>query len=178
MKDQHGWTYPALFKRYLLQYFPSSSTTHATRTGGVKQLHSMRRGPDGSFNQLWAGKPDFHPEFERALEKAVEDMREEGRIQNQVARVNPLASVDGQAVFEAIARLKREHPDLGQILTYFQTPPRLRRFDATLFAHTMGVSKNTLYRMLHYATLAVWLNLPAAEREKLEPAWEDDTDDV
>lgn len=178
MTSQHGWTYPAVFKKYLLQYLPASSAAHATRTARVKQLHSMRRGADGTFNQLWAGKPDFHPEFERALEQAAEDMREEGRVQNRVAPFNPMTALDGQAVFEAVARLKREHADLGQVLTYFQTPPRLRRHDANLFAHTLGVSKNTLYRMLHYATLAVWLNLPAAEREKLNPAWEEDPDDL
>lgn len=166
-----GWTYPRLWKQYLLQYFPSSSAAAATRTGRVKQMHSMRRGTDGTFNQLWAGKPDFHPEFERALEKAVEDMREEGRIQNVVGAYNPLAEIDGGAVFTAVQTLKDEHPELHSVLAYFQTPPRLRRHDIRFFADMMGVGKNTLYRWLHYATLAVWLNLPAEERDKLALAW-------
>lgn len=174
MISQVGWTYPAIWKRFLLQYYPSSSASTASRMGRVKQIHSMRRGTDGTFNQLWGGKPDFHPEFERALEMAVQDMREEGRVHNVMVQHNPMASIDGTAVFQAIQSLKDEHPELHQILVYFQTPPRLRRHDAHLFAHTMGVGKNTLYRWLHYATLAVWLNLPADERAKLLPAWSEE----
>lgn len=168
---QDGWTYPALWKRFLLQHYPSSSSAVATRMGRVRQLHSMRRGTDGTFNQLWGGKPDFHPEFERALERAVEDMREEGRIQNVVVPHNPLVSLDGSAVFEAIERLKESHPELHGVLAYFQTPPRLRRFDAAGFATLNGMSRTALYRALHYATLAVWLHLPSSEREKLTPTW-------
>src|SRR5574343_959060 len=87
--DSTTWRYPASWKNHLLRTHPSGVQRGVSRMAGVTQLHSMRRDEGGAFNDLWMGKPDFTPEFERALEASVRDMRAEQRGPRPVETIAP-----------------------------------------------------------------------------------------
>lgn len=184
---------PKTWSHHLLRVYPYAARGQAeaqiSHVKAYAQLHQTERNGGGYVN-LWSGRPDFNPAFERGLEKAARDLRAERGLSDEYRPASdPVRLVPTVVIDQAVQHAARLRPDLflppaaphwklpggtpalPSVFEYYCTLRDLRSWTEDGFASLLGVeTKRVLYGLKSKAVLAVWVALPEEHRLR---AWGD-----
>lgn len=184
---------PPSWQRHLLRVYPYAARGEATaqisHVKAYQQLHQTERNADGYVN-LWAGKPDFNPAFERGLERAARDRRAEVGLSDDYRPARDPVCLVPTAAIDAALRLATDRrpdlflppaqphwklpsgtPALPSVFEYYCTLRDLRSWTEDGFASLLCLeTKKVLQGLKSKAVLAVWVALPEEHRLR---AWGD-----